>query len=194
MFPNDATCFSDSRGFPRARGDVPQGKEPLPRQSAFSPRTRGCSAYCGFWSVHRGVFPAHAGMFPSRSVIAVTCASFPRARGDVPARRVICSAVAKFSPRTRGCSRFAATRKGGKSVFPAHAGMFPPEEVYYTATTSFPRARGDVPATLVSPSPSTSFSPRTRGCSQHIVEFRLPPLVFPAHAGMFRFLTRPARP
>ena len=90
-----------------------------------------------------------------------------------------------FSPRTRGCSLTVGSAVVENLVFPAHAGMFPPEEVYYTATTSFPRARGDVPATLVSPSPSTSFSPRTRGCSglYHVLD--PPTKVFPAHAGMF---------
>ena len=53
------------------------------------------------------------------------------------------------------------------------------------SSRSFPRARGDVPPHPVTPSWSTPFSPRTRGCSEFGRRAIAPVAVFPAHAGMF---------
>ena len=135
--------------------------------------------------VYITVFPAHAGMFPKRTVICLRCRSFPRARGDVPPGydpRPRCHA---FSPRTRGCSAPGRCWYLAVTVFPAHAGMFLKSYGTSGGRRSFPRARGDVPASRVCQISMGSFSPRTRGCS---VLFRHPESslpVFPAHAGMF---------
>ena len=52
--------------------------------------------------------------------------------------------------------------------------------------TSFPRARGDVPRRPGGRPLQHRFSPRTRGCSDSLQTAVTQPLVFPAHAGMFR--------
>ena len=54
----------------------------------------------------------------------------------------------------------------------------------------FPRARGDVPPCCGGRHSAPWFSPRTRGCSWQAATEGLSSLVFPAHAGMFRFLAR----
>ena len=63
--------------------------------------------------------------------------------------------------------------------------MFPGYASPRTAPPGFPRARGDVPEAMSSPPHSTSFSPRTRGCSPGGDSTDQAELVFPAHAGMF---------
>ena len=51
--------------------------------------------------------------------------------------------------------------------------------------TSFPRARGDVPAAIIGLLVGPPFSPRTRGCSSVPGGVYIRHRVFPAHAGMF---------
>ena len=90
---------------------------------------------------------------------------FPRARGDVPA------VDADFTV--------------ARDVFPAHAGMFPHQQSPRNPHRRFPRARGDVPDGASWSGATSRFSPRTRGCSPHLVQQRIRVIVFPAHAGMF---------
>ena len=91
-----------------------------------------------------------------------------------------------FSPRTRGCSASSSPIGGANVVFPAHAGMFPNGAPSAAPIPCFPRARGDVPGFPSPPCAMKLFSPRTRGCSACAELREHHPLVFPAHAGMFR--------
>ena len=96
------------------------------KQIRFSPRTRGCSVDCGVHPDWGYVFPAHAGMFLFIEYEDQASQGFPRARGDVPLRKLIHYVHGVFSPRTRGCSSGRCIAGVRLSVFPAHAGMFPP--------------------------------------------------------------------
>ena len=71
--------------------------------------------------------------------------------------------------------------------------MFLPWYLARVIFLGFPRARGDVPATEEIYLIGGMFSPRTRGCSQIVSYTVRCDLVFPAHAGMFRF-TKPCSP
>ena len=197
---------SNSKRFPRARGDVPSSHTLLTTSARFSPRTRGCSLGGG-----------------GGGGVGV---GFPRARGDVPTTVEAIGKIWEFSPRTRGCSYSCMTPKSAWAVFPAHAGMFhcaqasigkgrrfsprtrgcseeknalvdgwivfPAHAGMFRSLTNrsvacrcFPRARGDVPSDYRGCLPGHWFSPRTRGCSL-IAELDLNETeVFPAHAGMF---------
>ena len=175
-----------SSRFPRARGDVPTPTPARVNPKPFSPRTRGCSAgycCCGYCCP---VFPAHAGMFRTKPTGGYGQHSFPRARGDVPSKKVYLTVEQVFSPRTRGCSLCLRSYGAPAAVFPAHAGMFPLFHTVKSLTNRFPRARGDVPTRITSGLVRRMFSPRTRGCSHHAKPCPLLRLVFPAHAGMFR--------
>ena len=66
MFRRCMFCKRRSRGFPRARGDVPRGPHHI-----RAPQI---------------VFPAHAGMFRVAGALRHHLNGFPRARGDVPDR------------------------------------------------------------------------------------------------------------
>ena len=115
----------------------------------FSPRMRGCSVIPQVLADYPDVFPAYAGMFrtplgPFRCLLR-----FPRVCGDVPWSGSVPQALARFSPRmrgcsvadgaseavhpvfphTRGCSVLGGFTSGDRSVFPAYAGMFRTSEV-----------------------------------------------------------------
>ena len=92
--------------------------------------------------------------------------SFPRIRGDVPARFYRRSKIPSFSPHTRGCSSTPAKRNITANVFPAYAGMFRRWRRPEGHARRFPRIRGDVP---------------TKAEQEALEE-----VVFPAYAGMFR--------
>ena len=104
MFRGTPARVMVSRGFPRARGDVPQVKRDLQPVQMFSPRTRGCSAKDILTESCFKVFPAHAGMFRIRPFSGRYRPCFPRARGDVPDGKLEQRLRERFSPRTRGCS------------------------------------------------------------------------------------------
>ena len=73
----------------------------------------------------------------------------------------------------------------GPGVFPACAGMFPQRSHHPTRRPSFPRMRGDVPASLEAANTRLRFSPHARGCSYRDSAQRAAGGVFPACAGMF---------
>ena len=74
-------------GFPRVRGDVPQGVPGTKDLKRFSPRARGCSHINFIFHQIWVVFPACAGMFPNRYHPDGHARCFPRVRGDVPLRK-----------------------------------------------------------------------------------------------------------
>ena len=66
--------------------------------------------------------------------------------------------------------------------------MFLPVRRLRGRQRSFPRIRGDVPASARMGEPGSSFSPHTRGCSWPPSPSRRLGKVFPAYAGMFLFV------
>ena len=151
--------------FPRARGDVPSEFCRVFEGIPFSPRTRGCSCRWDDLQQAQAVFPAHAGMFLQIPHHRPAAHCFPRARGDVPSSAREKNPLSQFSPRTRGCSSLCTTQAPIRTVFPAHAGMFPARRLLGRLTRWF--------------------SPRTRGCSYTVSTILADQVVFPAHAGMF---------
>ena len=109
----------------------------------------------------------------------------PRARGGVPLSMNPACVLCTSSPRTRGCSPGKPTSTPEGTVFPAHAGVFPPHRTKQIILVGLPRARGGVPPEGYGASAFLESSPRTRGCSR--VDLRRGFLVgvFPAHAGVF---------
>ena len=74
-------------------------------------------------------------------------------------------------------------------VFPAYAGMFRFEELMRRLQEGFPRVCGDVPPKSMPGKKALKFSPRMRGCSSWGRDVCGGVLVFPAYAGMFRFIS-----
>ena len=176
-----------SKSFPRSRGDVPGSPARRAPVFWFSPLTRGCSLSAPWRTRLPAVFPAHAGMFLCTVLSSSLVWSFPRSRGDVPAERVMQLLDDGFSPLTRGCSFGFVECCENVAVFPAHAGMFLRHARPPPGPPRFPRSRGDVPGTPAQVRALISFSPLTRGCSRLFYLVFSVGVVFPAHAGMFRF-------
>ena len=88
-------------GFPRVRGDVPSIPIFFSRASAFSPRTRGCSALPLPIHRWRAVFPACAGMFLPIKLTRFLSASFPHKHEDLPPLRTWNFSTGEYSPRKR---------------------------------------------------------------------------------------------
>ena len=91
----------------------------------------------------------------------------------------------KSSPRTRGCSHPEWRAFQESEVFPAHAGVFPMNDIRTHARSGLPRARGGVPIDGHGRSSVKLSSPRTRGCSRVWLAQGRQGEVFPAHAGVF---------
>ena len=107
-------------------------------------------------------------MFRLGKISGCCVSSFPRIRGDVPLGKISGCPVREFSPHTRGCSRSPSS--------------------YQLSSSGFPRIRGDVPTGGIIGYTEDQFSPHTRGCSYENRHGAPKPGVFPAYAGMFRFL------
>ena len=113
---------------------------------------------------------------------------FPRIRGDVPLTLRRLQLFRRFSPHTRGCSAHHRKHQALPHVFPAYAGMFRIARSSLSISGRFPRIRGDVPRPAPWPATLSKFSPHTRGCSARETACQARVSVFPAYAGMFRFL------
>ncbi len=199
----------------------------------WSPRTRGWSHRAQCAQRRLGVVPAHAGVVPAMDIVAVSWgvvpahagvvprgdgppargARGPRARGGGPAHSAGGTDAARWSPRTRGWSRWRAGRDGevwsprtrgwsrlatsstaARTVVPAHAGVVPARQEHWREVASGPRARGGGPGNRNPRIRRGQWSPRTRGWSRP----RRPPVthlrVVPAHAGVVPRTSRPRRP
>ncbi len=145
MFPGPSRRGDGRPAAPRARGDVPAVWCRRRQVESCSPRTRGCSFAAEYLDENGQLLPAHAGMFPSPTGPGTTSSTAPRARGDVPGRRVHGPGRSLCSPRTRGCSQVRIHTWVEAELLPAHAGMFPRRRRRCRRWGSAPRARGDVP-------------------------------------------------
>ena len=106
-------------------------------------------------------------------------------RGDVPWPQPMLVWWPTFSPHARGCSGTYHLHFCHCTVFPACAGMFPPQLSPRNPHHRFPRMRGDVPVSVQITMLRRGFSPHARGCSCLSPRHRGYPAVFPACAGMF---------
>ena len=131
--------------FPRVCGDVPALLDGATGKILFSPRMRGCSDAGQDVGVSEEVFPAYAGMFRHTASTRGLSRRFPRVCGDVPWSGSVPQALARFSPRMRGCSSHQAACPTPCPVFPAYAGMFREGIRARARERRFPRVCGDVP-------------------------------------------------
>ncbi len=119
----------------------------------------------------------------------ITNLRFPRTRGDGPQRIVGGSKHVVFSPHTRGWTGYAAVLPHCEIVFPAHAGMDRNSLHFGILCPCFPRTRGDGPMATAFTTHAPTFSPHTRGWTAIPVYVYGFAEVFPAHAGMDRYLS-----
>ena len=170
---------------PRVRGGVSDEFGKAVVRCPSSPRPRGCFSSLSAPVLFRPVFPASAGVFPigKRAFCRAVC--LPRVRGGVSTHRLRQADSTLSSPRPRGCFLVDEQHSGIGNVFPASAGVFllisPPGGI----APRLPRVRGGVSLTVDDLGHTHQSSPRPRGCFQNQQPSPMPPMVFPASAGVF---------
>ena len=88
-------------GFPRTRGDGPEGEKQEKTEWQFPPHARGWTDWKSKGCMASGVSPARAGMDRSEAWLTVDNSGFPRTRGDGPYVQATHRPRTRF-PRTRG--------------------------------------------------------------------------------------------
>ena len=184
MHPDGGGTSTWCAGFPRRRGDAPDGCPGDLRPSQFPPQARGCTV--GERYQHRGdlVSPAGAGMHLSWSYGPPCWAGFPRRRGDAPPAEPNAFQRWVFPPQARGCTAQRARKRVAGAVSPAGAGMHRTHTGSWSARRSFPRRRGDAPGPPGMMALSGQFPPQARGCTSHPRKRQSCRAVSPAGAGM----------
>ncbi len=134
----------NTRGsYPRRRGDDPPGwvyhgnSPELPPQARGRPRQFGGQG----WPV--GATPAGAGTTGGTSSCRLASGSYPRRRGDDPARHRPGPANTELPPQARGRRIMAALRSRGGGATPAGAGTTAQAPAPCRPASSYPRRRGD---------------------------------------------------
>ena len=114
--------------------------------------------------IKSSVFPAHAGVFLEEIRAKTHGHSLPRACGGVSVSEAHAKPCLTSSPRMRGCFSEHHVFLLFKSVFPAHAGVFPKKRSKRSFSRSLPRACGGVSGDQRSGPTASTSSPRMRGC------------------------------
>ena len=150
-------------GFPRLRGDVPQGEGHPCCRALVPPLARGCPCWC-FWRVGgSGGSPACAGMSLAHLAPSPVNSGFPRLRGDVPSYESVEIVRRAVPPLARGCPPNQSPLNGPKSGSPACAGMSPGRPPRRRTARGFPRLRGDVPSKASFAASTAPVPPLARG-------------------------------
>ena len=125
MVPRAQSKGASGPGFPRTRGDGPNGEVDASSAPAVPPHPRGWSRMAGLLPVPPGGSPAPAGMVPSSRPPLCRMRRFPRTRGDGPWYSVQSDVPPMVPPHPRGWSLRAANLPVGTHGSPAPAGMVP---------------------------------------------------------------------
>ena len=145
MVPRAQSKGASGPGFPRTRGDGPNGEVDASSAPAVPPHPRGWSRMAGLLPVPPGGSPAPAGMVPSSRPPLCRMRRFPRTRGDGPWYSVQSDVPPMVPPHPRGWSLRAANLPVGTHGSPAPAGMVPSRNKPQSPPARFPRTRGDGP-------------------------------------------------
>ena len=191
MYPSSASPTPKSFRFPRTRGDVPPTLTASPHTFPLPPHARGCTPDDAWVDGGKRASPARAGMYRRRGSPRGLRTSFPRTRGDVPARWRITRRPGKLPPHARGCTLPGFGLETRPVASPARAGMYPASAGPGTGSRGFPRTRGDVPSPRVIYATTRRLPPHARGCTR-LRAFGAPVrLASPARAGMYPCNTGP---
>ena len=178
--------------FPRARGDGPARCPDNAAAALLPPRSRGWTQRATGHRRPASASPALAGMDPDDRFRDRAGTGFPRARGDGPSTHTPSASTWRLPPRSRGWTRSMTLRTSCPTASPALAGMDLPPIMIPNACDSFPRARGDGPASPSSSSYKTRLPPRSRGWTFFQRASFGRNIASPALAGMDRLRLRPA--
>ena len=126
------------------RGGVSKALSIFNFRGSSSPHARGCFPRHRDTGPRGSVFPACAGVFPVANVSIGIGIGLPRMRGGVSRMRRQNLEKLTSSPHARGCFAIQKQSICISRVFPACAGVFPPELSTLIQSGSLPRMRGGV--------------------------------------------------
>ena len=129
---------------PRMRGGQPVSFEPRPLRTQFPPHARGSTRRTIGTVLVLVILPACAGVNPAPPVLSKGISDSPRMRGGQPARIVLMTLEAQFSPHVRGSTHETDTVNSDGMIHPACAGVTLSREWLYEPVYS-PRMRGGQP-------------------------------------------------
>ena len=171
------------RGFPRPRGDGPDGDTFSDRPQRVPPPARGWTPGRVLGCDRAEGSPARAGMDPARRSACAGEPRFPRPRGDGPLAAAVWIWITLVPPPARGWTLRSLWGMGRDRGSPARAGMDPRAAWLSRSATRFPRPRGDGPARSSDRSAPSRF-PRPRGDGPSAaISFLEKPLVPPPARG-----------
>ena len=146
------------------RGGQPVSFEPRPLRTQFSPYARGSTSMGILFCHLRIIYPACAGVNPAPPVLSKGISDSPRMRGGQPARIVLMTLEAQFSPHVRGSTHETDTVNSDGMIHPACAGVTLSREWLYEPVYS-PRMRGGQPDFVVDAYTTLFFPLHMQGCS-----------------------------
>ena len=103
---------------------------------------------------------------------------------DMPIYRPFLQLSQVFTPRLRGCTCLHFLQFVICLIYPAHAGMSPPNISAQFSISNLPCARRDVPFTRRKTCSIIKSTPRLRGCTRRTALLEREDRIYPAQAGM----------
>ena len=127
------------------RGDRPCHLLPFPLVFRFTPHARGSTLMNEVMVYGTSVYPACAGIDPGIFTKTPTTYCLPRMRGDRPKSPLNPHHRPSFTPHARGSTHHYRYQPGDRNVYPACAGIDPPQKTIRRLYHGLPRMRGDRP-------------------------------------------------
>ena len=185
VFPLKRSVKRLAKALLRARGGISQLKSPWSPTAASSPRTRRYFRYGDVLTRRVALFSAHAEVFPAKALARISTTPLLRARGGISPTAAVCIPVDVSSPRTRRYFQGPLQHRPRRSLFSAHAEVFPEGWRACPGTGALLRARGGISHHGVHAMTDHDSSPRTRRYFRPATRSWASPALFSAHAEVF---------
>ena len=187
VFPGSIARAAGVAALLRARGGISWFAREATHECNSSPRTR--RYFHGVGGVHRQatLFSAHAEVFPGRENNLILNKTLLRARGGISLCHKCRLPNHPSSPRTRRYFRMFRAGSGCRSLFSAHAEVFPFRQGARRPWSPLLRARGGISISMFCSRSSLDSSPRTRRYFQRLSAGVLLFGLFSAHAEVFPY-------
>ena len=179
----DLKVFVGSGVYPRPRGEYISKTSATITARGLPPPTRGIRAQVAERAAQARSTPAHAGNTPQSQRYQAWTAVYPRPRGEYGAQQICSRALRGLPPPTRGIPALSIFFVIVARSTPAHAGNTASATTAGTATTVYPRPRGEYPRSYTTARSVVGLPPPTRGIPRdyHYLLVRIGST--PAHAG-----------
>ena len=172
------------QGLPRMRGDPPDVNVVSFNTVMSTPHARGSTLKGSIPTLWGAVYPACAGIHRCRDCSAHSMVSLPRMRGDPPKSYSLLYFQFWSTPHARGSTLPQVVSSAIPAVYPACAGIHPPQIPCGSGRTGLPRMRGDPPPSAYRVSTYSLSTPHARGSTRLTMLSSFCTAVYPACAGI----------